>query len=345
MRDVFCCMQHMQTGEKGIGIRQNPVLSIIIITKDTEELLKNLLSSIKKDNTLEPYLKEVIVVDNASVDGTADMIKKDFPGFIYIKNESNEGFAAAVNKGFFRAVGEYILFLNSDTLLIEGEIEKMLNLMKANQDIGICGPQLVYPDMRPQRSFAYVPSLVFEVFPRSFIEFLSPKTISARPSALQDIPSAINVPSLIGAAVLIRRNVLESLRGFDERFFFFLEETDLCLRTRGLKYGTGGTTCRVVFYPQAKVIHLQGKTVAKNWVKGRIEYNISLYKFMKKHHTFLYYTAFKTVRFIKCLIFLIVFSALPFFPVKDKLKRSYTYYAKLFFWHIKGCPDNAGLRS
>ncbi|MCX5804681.1 MAG: glycosyltransferase family 2 protein [Proteobacteria bacterium] len=335
----------MQAGEKGIGIRQNPVLSIIIITKDTEELLKDLLSSIKKDKSLEPFLKEVIVVDNASADRTADMVKKEFPGLLYIKNEKNEGFAAAVNKGLSRAAGEYMLFLNSDTLLVEGETKKMLNLMKENPDIGICGPQLVYPDMRPQRSFAYVPSLVFEIFPRSLIEFLSPEAISARPSASQDLPTILNVPSLIGAAVLIRRNVLEYLGGFDERFFFFLEETDLCLRTRTMMYGKEGKTYRVVFYSHAKVIHLQGKTVARNWVQGRIEYNISLYKFIRKHHTFIYYTAFKTTRFIKCFIFLVVFSTLPFFPVKDKLKMSYTYYTKLFLWHIKGCPDNAGLRS
>jgi len=321
------------------------VLSIIITTKDTEELLKNLLSSIKEDKTLEPLLKEVIVVDNASVDRTGDMVKNDFTDFLYIKNEKNEGFAAAVNKGFLHASGKYMLFLNSDTLLVEGETKKILNFMEENPDIGICGPQLVYPDMRRQRSFAYAPSLVFEIFPRSLIEFLSPEKNSARPSALQNLSSALNVPSLIGAAVLIRRNVLGSLGGFDERFFFFLEETDLCLKTRDMEYGAEGKKYRVVFYPQAKVIHLQGKTVAKNWVKGRIEYNISLYKFIRKHHTLLYYMLFKAVRFFKCCVFLIIFSALPFFPVKDKLKRSYTYYTKLFLWHIKGCPDNGGLRS
>ena len=321
------------------------MLSIIITTKDTETLLKNLLSSIKKDKKLEPFLKEVIVVDNASADRTGDMVKEDFPGFLYIKNERNEGFAAAVNKGFIHSNGEYILFLNSDTLLIEGEIIKMLELMKENQDIGICGPQLVYPDMRPQRSFAYAPSLISEIFPRALIEYLSSETISARPSALHTLPSAINVPSLIGAAVLIRRNVLESLGGFDERFFFFLEETDLCLMTRQIKYGTEGKTYRVVFYPHAKVVHLQGKTVASNWVQGRIEYNISLYKFIRKHHDYLYYITFKTIRLIKCCIFLVIFSILPFSPVKEKLKRSYAYYTKLFLWHIRGCPDNTGLRT
>lgn len=321
------------------------MLSIIIITKDTEELLKNLLSSIKKDKTLEPLIKEVIVVDNASSDMTGDMVKKDFPGFLYIRNERNEGFAAAVNKGFFQSAGEYLLLLNSDILLIEGETNKMLNYMENNPDTGICGPQLVYPDMRAQRSFAYIPSLVSEIFPRSLIELLSYKTISARPSALLNLTSAVNVPSLIGAAVLIRRNILESLGGFDERFFFFLEETDLCLRTRGIRFGTEDKVYRVVLYPHTKVIHLQGKTVSKNWVKGRIEYNISLYKFIRKHHTYPYYMIFKSIRFLKCCIFLIIFSVLPFLPVREKFKKSYTYYAKLFIWHIKGCPDNTGLHS
>jgi len=321
------------------------MLSIVIITKDTEELLKNLLFSINKDETIKPFLKEVIVVDNGSIDKTSEMIQGNFPDLMYIKNEKNEGFAAAVNKALFHAVGKYIYFLNSDTLIIEGEIKKMLDIMENNPDIGICGPQLVYPDMRLQRSFAYVPSLLFEIFPRSLAEIIYPEKISSSPSGKET--NVIDVPSLIGAAILTRKNVLDTLKGFDERFFFFLEETDLCLRVKNLKYGNNGKTrtYRVVFYPYAKVIHLQGKTVSKNWVSGRIEYNISLYKFIKKHHSSKYFMFFKSIRFFKCSIFLILFFALPLLPVKEKLKRSYIYYSKLFLWHIKGCPDNKGLRA
>jgi hypothetical protein len=354
------------------ALRSMPLaVSIVIITRDTKELLKGLLISIEKDVPLKPFLKEVIVVNNASTDETDIMVKEKFPWVMLIENERNMGFAASANQGISRSTGAYILFLNSDTLVIPGEIEKMLKFMDENKDVGICGPQLVYPDMGPQRSFAYIPSLLLEIVPhsplsapRSQLSALSPQphvprsilfTLSSllsalcsplsalRPplSALSSQPSAprspLDIPSLIGAAIMVRRGVLETLTGFDERFFFFLEETDLCVRVKGIGY-------RVVFLPEAKVIHLQGKTVGKNWVKGRIEYNISLHKFIQKHHVAPYSMLFKGVRIFKSFIFLVVVTCLLFLLFHKKTRRSYIYYFTLLLWHLSGCPDTAGLR-
>jgi N-acetylglucosaminyl-diphospho-decaprenol L-rhamnosyltransferase len=327
-------------------------LSIVIISKDTKDLLKNLLGSIYADKSLAEGLKEIILVDNGSVDGTDELIKKDFPGVVYLRNEQNMGFAAAVNGGFLDSSGEYVFLLNSDTLLIEGNAVKMLKFMETNRDVGICGPQLIYPDMRPQRSFAYVPSLFLEIVPRSLLELVLPQKYSAGrfgsatrnppPLAGQAQPAtrnsvAIDVPSLIGAAIMVRKSLFQALDGFDERFFFFLEETDFCVRTES-------AGCRVIFYPDAKVIHLQGKTVGKNWIKGRIEYNISLYKFIRKHHSLLYFAVFTSVRFIKNLISLILYSALSPFPLRAGLRRTRAYYFHLLLWHLKGCPERSGLR-
>jgi N-acetylglucosaminyl-diphospho-decaprenol L-rhamnosyltransferase len=319
--------------------------SIVIISKDTKELLKNLLDSIYADKSLAQYLKEIVLVDNGSTDGTDELIEKNFTGVVYVRNDQNIGFAAAVNGGVLRSAGEYVLLLNSDTQLIEGEAFKMLRFMKENRDAGICGPQLVYPDMRPQRSFAYIPSLFLEIVPRSFLEFLFPGKYSARCSGSEirnpksEIRNGvvIDVPSLIGAAVMIRRNALDALGGFDERFFFFLEETDFCVRAKSVGY-------KVVFYPDAKVVHLQGKTVGKNWTKGRIEYNISLYKFIRKHHSFLYFRVFTLMRFFKSLVSLVLYSILFPFLLKKRLRRTYAYHFSLFLWHLKGCPERAGLR-
>ena len=317
-------------------------LSIIVISKDTKDLLKNLLGSIYADKSLAESLKEIILVDNASADGTDELIKKDFPMVIYLRNEQNMGFAAAVNRGFLNSSGEYVFLLNSDTLLIEGNAVKMLKFMETNRDVGICGPQLVYPDMRPQRSFAYVPSLFLEIVPRSLLELLFPHRYSAKQPGSRHASRVtrhgiIDVPSLIGAAIMVRKSLFQALDGFDERFFFFLEETDFCVRTESAGY-------RVVFYPDAKVIHLQGKTVGKNWVKGRIEYNISLNKFIRKHHSLFYFAVFTSVRFIKNLISLILFSVLSPFLLRARLRRTRAYYFSLFLWHLKGCPEKGGLR-
>jgi len=306
------------------ALRSMPLaVSIVIITRDTKELLKGLLISIEKDVPLKPFIKEVIVVNNASTDETDIMVKEEFPWVMLIENERNMGFAASANQGISRSTGAYILFLNSDTLIIPCEIEKMLKFMDENKDVGICGPQLVYPDMELQRSFAYIPSLFLEIVPRSL---------------LSTPHSPLDVPSLIGAAIMVRREVLETLTGFDERFFFFLEETDLCVRIKGIGH-------RVAFLPEAKVIHLQGKTVGRKWVKGRIEYNISLHKFIQKHHVAPYPMLFKGARIFKTFIFLVVVTCLPFLLFHKKTRRSYIYYFTLLLWHLSGCPDTAGLKS
>jgi len=368
------------------------MLSIVIITKDTRELLQQLLRSVEKDESLKAFLRETTVIDNASADGTGDMVRNEFPWTIYIRNDRNRGFAASANQGIGRSTGKYALLLNSDTILIEGEIAKMLAFMEDNVDVGICGPQLVYPDMRPQRSSASIPSLSTELLP-----FLAPRLLHPA-SSIQHPATRIDVPSLIGAAMMIRRSLFEALSGFDERFFFFLEETDLCLRAqqpsgarnedrgarteergtrieergaRGEGRGTTGehrvssdqypvssieplpltphasrlTAYRVVLLPGARIVHLQGKTVGKNWIKGRIEYNISLYKFIKKHHSPLYYRTFQAARFLKSSTMIIVLSLLFFLLIGKSIRKRYIYYWKIFLWHLAACPPTAGLQT
>jgi N-acetylglucosaminyl-diphospho-decaprenol L-rhamnosyltransferase len=325
------------------------LMSIVIITKDTNELLKNLLNSIEEDFSLQPSIGKIIIVDNASTDATEEVIREKFPAVVYVKNERNMGFAFSVNKGSSLAEDEYVLFLNSDTVLIKGELEKMICFMDSNADVAICGPQLVYPDMKPQRSFAAVPSLSAEFFLRrkfkvqgreaanrksEIVNGIGKRTKDSESDSELPIHGPLDVPSLIGAAILVRRKILKAMDGFDERFFFFLEETDLCVRVWQAGY-------RVVFYPEARVIHLQGKTVRKSWISGRIEYNISLHKFIKKHHTPAYYGIFIAVRFIKTLFLAVLF---PLFFFGQRMRMKYIYYVRLISWYFRGCPDNAGLK-
>jgi hypothetical protein len=319
-------------------------LSIVIITRNTKDLLQGLLTSIEKDSPLTPFLKEVTVIDNYSTDGTGSMVHKEFPWVLLVKNDRNRGFAAAANIGVSHSAGEYIFFLNSDTLLIEGEVAAMVQFMEENPDVGICGPQLVYEDMKLQRSYAHIPSLLFEIVPRSLLEMIFPGystkrlpkgegSSASRESPMQEMR---DVPSLIGAAIIVRRRLLHDLGGFDERFFFFLEETDLSVRARE-------KGARVVFLAFAKVVHLQGRTVRKHWVQGRIQYNISLYEFIRKHHTGVYYRVFQGVRLVKCFLVPLGLSAIPFLLLHRRTRRTYVYYLTLLLWHLRGCRADAGL--
>lgn len=340
-------------------------LSVVIITRNTRDLVHDLLRSVAQDESLKALIEEVIVIDNASTDGTDALVKEEFPGVILVRNEENRGFAASANQGISRSGGAYVLLLNSDTLLVKGEVTTMVRFMEDNQDVAICGPQLVYGDLRPQRSFAYIPSLLFELVPSFLLELVMPKKYPVRrltKSVAQFTPAVqggpygppssslrsqnseartpslggVDVPSLIGAAIIMRRSMIGDLGGFDERFFFFLEETDLCVRARerGL---------RVVFFPGARVVHLQGRTVRKNWVRGRLQYNISLYMFIRKHHGTVYYRLFQCTRLVKCAVFLLALTVIPVLLLSERTRRTYRYYLALFLWHLRGCRDDAGL--
>jgi hypothetical protein len=312
------------------------MLSIIIVTRNTGELLSSLLASIRQDTSLRPFLREIIVVDNASSDGTGQLLNENFPEVLYLKNNENRGFAAAANQGSALATGDILLFLNSDTRLLPGEVEKVLSFMKDDATIGIAGPQLVYEDMRPQRSFAKAPSLLLEIVP--FVRLAPTAPAGYGIKRANSSPTVRDVDSVIGAAMFVRAHVMRILEGFDEGFFFFLEETDFCVRAKQSGY-------RVLFLPFARVIHLQGKTVRRTWVKGRIEYAISLYKFIKKYHSDAYYKTFILVRVVKSLLFLLVATLLPFLLLSESTRRKYRYYGQLLLWHAKGLPDDAGLRS
>ncbi len=138
--------------------------------------------------------------------------------------------------------------------------------------------------------------------------------------------------------MFVSARVFRSLRGLDEQFFFFLEETDFCVRARKKSY-------RVLFVPSARVVHLQGKTVKQAWVRGRIEYAISLYKFIQKYHSGAYFKLFVLVRLAKSVLFLLVSTLLVFLLLDASVRRRYAYYSRLLLWHIQGCPDDAGLRA
>src|SRR6202795_2734197 len=187
--------------------------------------------------------------------------------------ERNLGFGRGVNFAAREAQGDFLLLLNSDARLDPGALGHAVDWMRANPGCGIAGAQLLNPDGTKQNSIANFPSLATELLNKFLLRRFWPKRF---PGKEQEYHQPVEVESVIGAFFLVRREVWEKLGGMDERFFFFLEETDFCLRARQAGLGT-------VHLPQVCVWHGQGQTPKKELAAARIEYWRSRYAYFAKH--------------------------------------------------------------
>lgn len=310
-------------------------LSIIIINWNTKEDLLRCIESIYQNKG--KVTEEIIMVDNGSHDGSVYELKRVFPSVLIIQNEINVGFARAVNQGLQIASGRYFLLLNPDTGLKGGVIEELYFFMENHPEIGVVGPQLLNDDGSKQNSIANFPSLTTELLNKSFLKFLFPKRY---PGKERNYSRPIEVDSVIGACMMVRRKAIEEVGLLDEDYFLFLEETDWCYRMKKAGW-------KVYHVPDAEVIHFQGKSAGQNKKKAKIEYFRSRYLFFKKHRGFLQYLILKIgvmIRLIIESIFTGLTNFLIFFKC-SKLKNKFYIYLYLLWWHLKGCPDEMGLRS
>lgn len=232
-------------------------LSVIIVSYNTVDLIGACLSSLESAFSGK---KEIIVVDNASTDRSADFIRHHFPTVTLIRNSENRGFAAANNQGLSLARGKYIFFLNPDTVVASEALDKAVSFMDANLHVGLAGGRIVNPDGSPQESVSHR-------YPGA--------TYSS--GELEGLPGT--VACVLGAAMIAPRECLESVRGFDEDFFLYGEDQDLCLRIRRKGYEIG-------FAEDAVIIHVSGQserqtTLEDLWrKKTRAEY-----LFYRKHYS------------------------------------------------------------
>jgi N-acetylglucosaminyl-diphospho-decaprenol L-rhamnosyltransferase len=221
-------------------------LSIIIVNWNTRELLARCLETIAAVTRGASY--EIIVVDNASRDGSADMIRERFPDVRLICNDMNAGFGVANNQGMAVARGRHMLLLNSDTELQPGSdaLSALAVFADAHPDAGAVGPKLLNLDGSLQPSWARFPTLASELLGRTV------RAWTAWPGE----PGAYETEWLSGACLLVPRAVLAKTGGFDPRFFMYSEETDWCYRIRRAGY-------RVAFLERAHLLHLGGGSASR----------------------------------------------------------------------------------
>lgn len=309
-------------------------ISIIIINWNSRDLLIDCIKSVYA--TTHNIVFEIRVVDNGSSDGSIKALRDAFPDVIIIENRHNMGFAKACNQALRLIKGKYAVLLNTDTILTDGAIKTALELMEKEIKIGICGGQLLNSDGTKQNSIANIPSLTTELLNKSFLRRLLPKKYLGKEHS---ISSPVEVESIIGAFMVVRKQAIDETGLIDESYFFFFEETDWCLRMKKMGW-------KVFYHPDVRVYHLQGQTVKKVNIRARIEYWRSRYIFFKKNHSRAALIALTIGLMMKLLINLslnLVLGAATAFTNKKAVEKS-KIYLNILYWHLSGLPEGWGLK-
>lgn len=302
-------------------------LSVIIVNWNTEALLRNCLRSVY--GTIEGLAFEAIVVDNASADGSVAMLKVEFPQVRRIENYDNRGFAAANNQAFRAMTGRYALLLNSDTVLTEGAVPELFAFMEEHPEAVMACGQLLNADGSKQNSIARFPTLPSLLLNMPLLETLFPDRY---PSKRQDYRHPIEVDSCIGACLIVRKSAIDGVGGFDERYFFFFEETDWARTMRQ----AGG---KIYHVPTARIYHLQGKSVGTS-VRSRMHFYRSRYLYFMKWES----PARSLLAAVLVVMRLVVNWVLTGAGVvltlglDPGLREKGKLYSQLIVWHLKGCP-------
>jgi hypothetical protein len=307
-------------------------LSAVIVTRNTCALTQTALRSVL--DSPDRLRKDAVVVDNGSTDDTPRVLPREFPMVKYLRFERNLGFARANNLGAQACGGEFVLLLNSDARVDSGALPLAVEWMRLHPECAVAGAQLLNPDGSRQNSIANCPSLATELLNKSLLRRLFPRRF---PGKEHPFTQPVEVESVIGAFMLIRRAAWEKLGGLDERYFFFFEETDFCLQAR--RHGW-----RVFHLPQVRVWHEQGRSAGQMPAGARIDYWRSRYVFFKKNCGL---PARVLLRAGLCARLLVnwLFSGVSTLATLGgaRWRLRWHTYSTLLRWHLAGCPDGMGL--
>jgi GT2 family glycosyltransferase len=259
-------------------------VSIVILNYNTCEHLRRCVAALAEDHSTSAAGQwlhtETIVVDNASSDGSADMVAAEFPSVQLIRAPHNGGFAYGNNLALTRARGDAILILNPDTLVPSGGLGAMLRLLEAHPEAGIVGPKLLKPDgsmhLACRRSFP-TPSIAFYRLSGLSRLFAGSPRFGRYNLTFVDPDLPIEVDSVCGACLLVRRSVIDRIGLLDERFFMYGEDLDWCLRAR-----EAGWTVR--YEPSVVVHHQHGAASRQRALRTTFHFFRAMDLFYRKHY-------------------------------------------------------------
>jgi len=271
-------------------------LTVIIINWNTRELTRQCLDSLY--NPLPDLAVEVFVVDNASSDGSPQMIRENFSQVCLIKNPQNVGFAAANNQAVRLGTGRYILLLNSDTIVRPGTIDRLVSFMEANPHAGAAGARLLNPDGSQQYSCSPAPTLSREIRRMFHLPGVRPDGYYEMKDWDTSLPVRVDV--LLGACLLLRRQVIEQVGLMDEGYFMYSEEVDLCYRIQEAGW-------QLYWVPQAEVIHYGGQSTRQASEEMFARLYESKVRYFRKHHGKVALVVYKMILIGASLLRLLLF--------------------------------------
>ena len=309
-------------------------LSIVIVSWNTRALTLDCLASLEEAlaEAGTAGFAEVLVVDNASSDGTAAAIEAQFPAVRVIESPRNLGFAAGCNAGVRVASGRHVLFLNSDARIDSKALHGCVDFLDRQHDVAVVGPQLLHPDGRRRNSIHNGPTLISELVPKALLQFLFRRRFPSR-RWVGDRP--LDVEAVTGAAFFARAAAIADVGPLPEDYFLFLEETDWCLRLRRAGW-------RVVHLPTLFAVHIAGaSSKLRDPALTRIEYHRSLYHFFRVNRGMGSMATVFVLRLLKTVFYLV--ARVPAALVGGERGRArLRVHRDVLAWHLRGCPGSVG---
>jgi GT2 family glycosyltransferase len=288
-------------------------VSIIIVSWNAKAFLLRCLQSLAKETAR--CRAEIIVVDNASSDGSAEAVEKVFPQVRLICSNKNSGFAKANNIGIKQSCGRYVALVNSDVKVLPGAIERRLVYMNSHPEIGVLGPKVLNADLTLQLSCRKFPTLWNSLCRSLGVDNIFP-SVSFHPH-----DAVRRVEALSGCFLLARREALEDVGLLDEQFFMYAEDTDWCKRFHNLGWQN-------VYYPETQIIHYGGASSSNAPVKFYLALQRANMQYWKKHHHRLAQAGFFLISLLHQIIRILHGLVLYFLrpaskqEIKSKIQRS-----------------------
>ncbi len=255
-----------------------PDISILIVSWNVRDLLLDCLAALP-EAVGERYSYEVIIVDNASADGTVNAVRERFPDVQVIANEENRGFTGGNNQALAQARGRYLLLLNPDTKPLPNSIAELAHYLDAHPDVGVVGPRLWYGDGSPQPNRRRFPDLLTLFTESTVIQHTFPNLGLFARFRMEDLPDdqSHDVDWLVGAALMARREVYDAIGPLDEGFFMYSEELDWCRRAKAAGW-------HIVYVPAAEIIHYEGRSSEQAVAHRDIAFFSSRVRYTRKYH-------------------------------------------------------------